>query len=318
MPANNYTSRLLLTFLYCSVTGALLSCLSLFEKHSYYADLISNFRIQYLALLILPLLTSLLTRHTFISLILMCVFLLHTWTVALSLKPGVGVGITEDCCFRLMSTNLLASNTDFDQTFASVKKIDPDIIVFQEYTPAWDSYLTSTLVDYPFRASVPQDNPFGIALYSKFKINSQETLIFDRNNIPSIKVSVDYNGEEITVVGTHPVPPTSPDLADSRNNHLQKLGEYIQRQQGSVVVAGDFNIATWSSRFQRLLKVSDLHDARRGQGIHPSWPTHLPVLLIPIDHVLVSKNLRVGTFATSSETGSDHRAIWADIAVRIK
>lgn len=307
-------STLVKTILYCAAIGAIISCFTLFGSVNYLADLLSNFRIQYLVLLTLPLLLSAVTRHWKTFLILLAAFSLHAGAVTLALIPTSESSQSANCCLKVMSTNLLAPNTAHEGVYQSIRQAYPDIVVFQEYTPAWDRYMLNALNDYPFRGTVAEDNPFGIALFSKLPIKTPEIVIFDRAESPSIKVAVNWKGQEVTVIGTHPVPPVSSSFYRSRNNHLRALGAFVAQHEGSLVIAGDLNISTWSSGFRRLLKNAGLRDARQGQGIFPTWPTFLRVLLIPIDHILVTRDLKVTEFETVQPDGSDHRSIWASIS----
>jgi endonuclease/exonuclease/phosphatase (EEP) superfamily protein YafD len=54
-----------------------------------------------------------------------------------------------------------------------------------------------------------------------------------------------------------------------------------------------------------------LKNARDGRGILGSWPvaTRLPLLRIPIDHMLVSETLGIEDFRLAPDIGSDHMAI---------
>jgi endonuclease/exonuclease/phosphatase family metal-dependent hydrolase len=63
------------------------------------------------------------------------------------------------------------------------------------------------------------------------------------------------------------------------------------------------------------LQASGLISARRGFGILPSWPTQRPVLVIPIDHVLVSSEIGVVDFRVGKGTGSDHLPVTVDLVL---
>jgi endonuclease/exonuclease/phosphatase (EEP) superfamily protein YafD len=82
-----------------------------------------------------------------------------------------------------------------------------------------------------------------------------------------------------------------------------------------VIVAGDFNATPFSPIFRKVIKISGLKDSREGFGWQPSWPTYVPLLWLPIDHILVSSEIQVHNRATGSFIGSDHYPVFADLSI---
>ena len=54
----------------------------------------------------------------------------------------------------------------------------------------------------------------------------------------------------------------------------------------------------------------------QGFGVQPSWPTKPLILRIPIDHILVSKNIVTARRWIGPETGSDHLPVFADLVLQ--
>jgi endonuclease/exonuclease/phosphatase (EEP) superfamily protein YafD len=86
------------------------------------------------------------------------------------------------------------------------------------------------------------------------------------------------------------------------------------KESGPVVVAGDLNMSPWSPFFSRLVKASGLTDSEPGFGFQPTWPTYQPILYLPLDHVLVSRDVIVADRRTAADVGSDHLPVVIDIA----
>jgi len=76
------------------------------------------------------------------------------------------------------------------------------------------------------------------------------------------------------------------------------------------MLAGDFNTTPWAPGYRELL-AADLRDGERALA---SWPAFLPFPVIPIDHVLVSKELRVLSKRRGPPLGSDHYPIVVELA----
>ena len=62
---------------------------------------------------------------------------------------------------------------------------------------------------------------------------------------------------------------------------------------GTVVMAGDLNVTPWSPHFQSALERGGLVDSRLGFGLQPTWPSFLPGMRIPIDHVLSTPDVTI-------------------------
>ena len=66
-----------------------------------------------------------------------------------------------------------------------------------------------------------------------------------------------------------------------------------------------------------LMRQTGLDNARKGFGLLPTWPAFMPwpFLRIPIDHCLVSPDIRVIRMRTGRTIGSDHLPIIVDMAI---
>ncbi len=179
---------------------------------------------------------------------------------------------------RLVVTrNLLATNADHAAQIDWLYALDADVVLLQEYTPAWANALSSALLELPCRSSVPIDSPFGTALYSRHPILSDDVLVFDHERMPSLLVALDVDGTVVSVLGTHPPPPVGSGLREAR------------RGQGLL--------ATWSP-FPNV-----------------AIPFVSSALSLPIDHVLSRGHIGVANAFVGPATGSDHRGLVVDLLV---
>jgi hypothetical protein len=78
-------------------------------------------------------------------------------------------------------------------------------------------------------------------------------------------------------------------------------------QPGRLLVLGRFDTTMYSHRLRAATALMQLKDARSGRGIFGTHPAHLPTLLrLPLDHVLVSQELRVAELRVLPAAGGDH------------
>ena len=101
-----------------------------------------------------------------------------------------------------------------------------------------------------------------------------------------------------------------------RNRQFEELARTAFEEESSVMLIGDLNITSWSPVFWELLRKGGLTDSRQGFGIQPTWPVWLPVLLIPIDHILVSEKIVIHSREVGPNIGSDHYPVVVDFSVR--
>ncbi len=101
--------------------------------------------------------------------------------------------------------------------------------------------------------------------------------------------------------------------ADRQIQQLRFVARKLASIDGAVIVVGDLNTTPWAKPYQELLANCHLKDPRIGRGLLPSWPCFSFPFSIPIDHVLVSQNLKVLSLLLGPFVGSDHRPLVLDI-----
>lgn len=280
----------------------------------YVLDLASHFRMQVtIAMLVVgavfwPL------QHSRWSI----VCLLLGGSLAATLVPFIGNGgLPSKDAYRLLSMNVLRRNQQKDKVVDYILRQDPDFVVLQETDATWIHSISKGLGDkWPYRESVPQDDNFGIAIYSKIPWSSCETLTFSEQ-IPNPSISVHFeldDGKRLRVIGTHPVPPMKDRYWRARNESLQNLANDVASGQAErTIVAGDLNCSPWSVHFSDLLNESGLTNCARGNGLGISWmPFHIKLLGLPIDHVLAGERIEILRRVIGPDLGSDHRPVVVD------
>jgi endonuclease/exonuclease/phosphatase (EEP) superfamily protein YafD len=109
------------------------------------------------------------------------------------------------------------------------------------------------------------------------------------------------------------MPPGSKETFELRNVQLRGLASLAGQSKGMMILIGDLNVTPWSPDYARLIRDSGLRDARRGHGILPTWPTFFPLMMIPLDHCLISPTLAVSDIRLGPNIGSDHLPLIVDL-----
>jgi endonuclease/exonuclease/phosphatase (EEP) superfamily protein YafD len=110
-----------------------------------------------------------------------------------------------------------------------------------------------------------------------------------------------------------PKPPWSPPATTRWRRHLSALPP---PGDTPLIIAGDFNATLDHAQFRRLLHLGYVDAASQaGNGLVATWGPrpHRRLTLLAIDHVLTDPRCAVLTTSAHRLTGSDHRALYAEL-----
>ncbi len=313
MSKNTPDNRLVDRLLWLAVAGAVLSLAGALGHYNLFLDLLSNFRVQYIAGTAVVVVFALLRRQFVAAILSSLVLAVHLYGVLPYLPQTPETTATRDV--RVMTCNLLASNRDHQRAIQSIELHQPDIMVFQEYSNQWEHALQATLARYRHQVVEQRNDPFSIALFSRLPLVDSRVVAYSGSGVPSIEATVSIDGQLVKVIGTHPWPPEREWSFNDRNRQLQAIAQVAAKQGGPTLVLGDLNIAPWSAHFKALLKEGGLQDARAGFGLMPTWPAGYLPLMISIDHILVGDQVAVTNMRPLDDIGSDHLCLMADLVL---
>lgn len=216
---------------------------------------------------------------------------------------------------RVLLANILKRNQSYQRVRDLIRNYNPDFFVLIEVSQKWMQELECLRSEYPFVKSAPRTDDYGLALFSRFPLKHAEIQYFGDTDRPTIIAELDLAGNAITLVIPHPSPPKSQTEAILRNRQLSEIANHLAGHNGPKFLIGDLNITPWSPYFKDLLDQSGLRESRTGFGLQPTWPTTMPLLYIPIDHILVSADIRVHKHQLGPGIGSDHRPVSVDFSI---
>lgn len=211
---------------------------------------------------------------------------------------------------NVASANVHIENTDVTPLTRWLSDALPDVVVLHEVSPDYSKQLQA-YANYPFKQLAPANDPFGLAILSRFPLKNVEKFT-DEGGIPYVKALLDWNGHLVTLIAWHPMPPLSPRYHHARNAQLRILAEAARREGNPTILAGDLNATPWSSAFNGISQLG----LRHATGLAPTWPAAgLGMLGIPIDHVLISGHWQALERSKGPDIGSDHFPVVARIAL---
>lgn len=305
-----WLDRLLLTL---TAVLVLAHVLPLGSKLWWVIELTSHFRVQYLAATLIVLVGLALRRRHRTLAVLAAAGVVSAVAVVpyLPLAPPAALAGAP---LKVMTLNISFRQFSPRRLREIIRDENPDVLVAQELTPYADRELAQLDEQFPYRFKLPADGAYGIALWSRLELTDVRPLAIAR--LPAIQARVRSPGGNFTVLGVHLSAPTSARRAESRRIELNELAARSAAVDGPLLVAGDFNISPYSPYFVDWLKTTGLRDARRGRTLSVSWPTTLPIVGIPIDHVAVNDGFAILNHRRLPNFGSDHYGIVVELALR--
>lgn len=302
---------------------ALVTLLSLAGSfgHIYWLfDLTAHFKLQYLvvsssAFLCLWFWRTCLWGAWLINLSLFCLILNLVDVVPWYLpQPTVFKPAVE---LRLLHSNVLVRNRDYNSVIALVKEVKPEIAIFQEVNAEWLRALEPLRTILPYTYAEPNAVGFGNVIFSALPLQKPLVQFLGQTEYASIVTQVSKGGQTFSLMTTHPPPPIGQELFQWRNQWLAAIASFVRSQTHPVIVIGDFNVSMWSPYYRQAVSAAGLRNTRTGFGILPSWSPHhwLPWLSIPIDHCLVSPKIYVQKTQVGRNIGSDHLPLIVDLVI---
>lgn len=213
---------------------------------------------------------------------------------------------------RVLSINTWHSNGDLEALRHYILAADADVVVLSEFGPNKAGLLPQLKSAYPYQESCAAVWACSQALLSRAPFARSGARMPTLKNPPMVWAEFRVGGvtpAKLTVIGTHVYRPT--------RHHgwhvaqLAGLAAHVRRTEGSVVLAGDFNMTRMSQSFDDFLHAASLVAPDRLLASWPAWPVPLPQF--QLDYVFVSKDLEVLDQRLGHRVGSDHLPLWSAV-----
>ena len=218
--------------------------------------------------------------------------------------------------FRLVVTNVLMDNRYGQRWLREIRSANPDLVLMLEPDQWWVDQAQPLRRELPYAVERPIDNTYGIALYSRFRLRDVEVREVVEDSIPSIWGAFDLpSGDRVQFAFIHPRPPQVSDDTDNRDAELVLVAREVEKIEGPLIVAGDFNDVAWSRTTKLFQELSGLLDPRVGRGLYSSFHAGYPPLRWPLDHAFHSDDLALVDIRRLGGFGSDHFPILAVLAI---
>ena len=224
---------------------------------------------------------------------------------------------TTDPARRLcvLVSNIQMDNQQVEPLLALIRETNPDVIFLLEPNAWWSEQLHSLDQAYPHAVKQPQDNFYGMIVYSRLPLAQTSVQFLVEDHIPSIYAQAALNsGDVIDLYCLHPEPPVPNIDTEERDAELLIVGKQIHQAGRPCIVGGDLNDVAGSPTNRLFQNISGLLDPRIGRGLYNTHPTYVPFFRAPVDHVFHSAEFRLVRLKRLPKIGSDHFPISIELS----
>ncbi len=294
---------------YSAAAAMILGC---FGSVSWLLDLFSHFQMQYFPILLFAS-AYLAFKKCRIEALVMTLFLTANFAGIAGFYFSRDRSPENGTPVRIMLSNVYTANSSYDLLRNLVTEEDPDIIVLEEISREWLDNIGALKEKYPYKILCPQEDNFGIGIFSKLPLTSEKVSYWGDYRLPYIEAKVEHCGKHFDIIAVHTVPPMRKDGWLMRNEQILDFAVIAKSKSSPTVLIGDLNVTPWSPVFRKLKRDSGLQDSMKGFGVQASWPVQIFPLRIPLDHCLVSKEIFVKNRKLGGDLGSDHYPVIIDL-----
>jgi endonuclease/exonuclease/phosphatase (EEP) superfamily protein YafD len=304
---------------FISISVLLLSAAGYLGRRHKYLELASHFKLQYLLASLFCLLICVGYQAWGWSAIALSAVAINLAAIApwYLARPSPANNPLAGYSLKLMHANVYRANTGHEAFIALVRREEPDVVIIQEVDEVWDGALKGLRKQYPFFESLPRSGGSGMALYSRIAFERTPFVSPEGDVRPGISVNLEIEGAIASLLAVHPRAPIRRGHFLRRNAMLAAAAAHLQNLPAPKICIGDLNTSFWSPYYRCLAQQTGMINARKGFGLLPSWPTFMIFgwAMIPIDHCLVSDDVRVVRARTGERIGSDHLPLIVELEI---
>lgn len=236
-------------------------------------------------------------------------FMMYPYTVLARPQVEQAAKADEGNSIALVFANVLLDNRGAAALLTIIDEEQPDLVLAVEIDAWWQARLDALARTHPFVVRQPQDNTYGMALYSRLELVEPEVKFLVQDDVPSIHTRVKLRGGALVELRClHPRPPAPQEAKDSKPRDLELIvvGHELREKQAPSIVLGDLNDVAWSRTNYQFQEISGLLDPRIGRGFYHTFHARYFFLRYPLDHCFHSKHFRLVSFKRLRAFGSDH------------
>ncbi len=219
----------------------------------------------------------------------------------------------EKAKLTILQFNIFYANDKFVDSIPWIIKQNADVVVLQEINKDRAKELGELKKHYAWSRVKLNENreAFGMAIFSNKPVTKFDYINigngWNRYSLTELLVS----GTKLHLYELHTPPPVSEYFFEQRNIAMALLADVMAKDvTPHRLLVGDLNSTIYSPYFQNILSKAELHHSQQNYNIEGTWSTAFPMpLRIGIDHMLVSKQIKIEKRVVAPAQSSDHLPI---------
>jgi hypothetical protein len=194
--------------------------LAYLDRYSWFFEMLTVLRAQYLVLLAIAGLALLTTRHWSLGTLGLILAVCNAVSIAPQFiapkQPSAGHGR-----LTLLLFNVQVGNTDYAAARGVIMEQHPDVLGITELSRPWLHALGAELSAYRYRVVAPQNDAYGIGLFSRLPVVSSRIEHLPPDGPPTAVAQLRIGARVVTVVITHPHTPFACTSASSPRSRVR-------------------------------------------------------------------------------------------------
>lgn len=218
----------------------------------------------------------------------------------------------------VLSINAWKENRDLKELLEIINGADPQLLLIMEMTDRLETHLHEALARYPYRLETPMRDGFRICLLSKNVLKDTKITYHGDGKTALLHAKCKIYDKVYQIFSAHPKPALNRQWHKERLTYFKEIEPILASPKLPVLMMGDFNSVPWESHFMEFTTISKLRSTIEGYGYHMTWPTFFPIAGVPMDHILVSQDVKYYDLHIGPHIGSDHYPIAINLKQRAK
>jgi len=206
--------------------------------------------------------------------------------------------------------NISNMNEDPDGAIQAMLTSEACILSIPDIDPMVYEFLRDTLAGkFPYCTQRIGFDP-GIAVFSKFEINNQDTFFVE--DLPNIVGSIKPEGQdqELFFISSTTLPPFYTKDYDRLKKQLNRIAEKAMAINAPILTLADYNLVQWSDEIHDFRNKAGLKDSRRGFSPATAGDNVFGSFFeSPRDHIFFSNHFKCIGFENLQSSSAQHLGI---------
>ncbi|MFP4092137.1 MAG: endonuclease/exonuclease/phosphatase family protein [Cyclobacteriaceae bacterium] len=215
----------------------------------------------------------------------------------------------------ILNVNVRQSNRKTKALQEVIEELQPDLVVMHETNNCWHKEMAYLKESYPYHVLHPQENTYGMLLYSRLELLNPSVEFLCDEGVPSIHTFVKLpSGDRFKLYCIHPKPPEVGSHTKNRDTEIVLVGKMIGESDVPSVLTGDLNDVPWSKALILFRNLSNMVDPRRGRGFYNTYNAKFPIFRYPLDFINFTGHFRLLSLRRGKYIHSDHFPLYAQLS----